>query len=137
VSGKAGRRLVQGSWRAIECERLGHYFHKEHPEIFRFTSSRWVSLKWRYGYFRTFAPERGCELTESQRAALTPDQQKAITYRPLTADQTEVLMKTALDFHARVIAHEQEHRWLTPLLFALLGGVLAFSGAILGAYIKS
>jgi hypothetical protein len=110
---------------------------KEHPEIFRLTNSGWASLRWRHGYFRTFDPKQGCELTESQRAVLIPEQQKELTYKPLTADQTEALMKTALDFHTRAIAHEQERRWLTPFLFALLGAVLAFAGAILGAYIKS
>ena len=110
---------------------------KTHPEIFRYTDSGWASLRWRHGYFQTFDPERGCELTESQRATLPQEQQEKLTYKPLTADQTEALMKIALDFHTRAIAHEQERRWLTQLLFALLGAVLAFAGAILGSYIKS
>jgi hypothetical protein len=70
-------------------------------------------------------------------ASLSQEQQADLTHRPLTADQIETLLRTALDFHARAIAHEQERRWLAPLLFALLGAVLAFAGAILGAYIKS
>jgi hypothetical protein len=110
---------------------------KEHPEIFRLTKSGWASLRWRHGYIRTFDPKRGCELTQDQQADLTPAQRDELTYKPLTTDQTEALIKTALDFHARAIAHEQERRWLSPLLFALLGSVLAFAGAILGAHIKS
>ena len=110
---------------------------REHPEFFRLTSKDWASLRWRHSYFQTFDPKQGCELTESQRAALASAERGALTHKPLTPDQTEALMKTAVEFHTHAIAHEQERRWLSPLLFALLGAVLAFAGAILGAYIKS
>jgi hypothetical protein len=123
-----GRPLSATEWPTI---------FKEHPEIFRFTNKGWASLRWRHGYFRTFDPKQGCEISEAQRAALKPQQQEDLTHRPLTADQIEALMKTALELHGRAIAHEKERRWLTPLLFALLGAVLVFCGAILGALIKS
>jgi|ERR1035441_7667477 hypothetical protein len=110
---------------------------KEHPEFFRFTKDGWVSLRWRHGYLKTFDPTQGRELSETQVAELTPEQRDALTHKPLTTDQTEALIKTALDFHARAIAHEQERRWRIPFLFGVLTAVLAFAGAILGAYIKS
>jgi len=50
----------------------------------------------------------------------------------LENEQVETLIKTAIELHSRAIAHEQEKRWLIPLLFALLGIVL---GAILTAAI--
>jgi hypothetical protein len=110
---------------------------KEHPEFFRFTKVGWVSLRWRHGYLRTFDPKLGHELSETQQAVLTPEQKDDLTHKPLTTDQTEALMKTALDFHARAIAHEQERRWWVPFLFGFLTAVLAFAGVILGACIKS
>jgi hypothetical protein len=42
-------------------------------------------------------------------------------------------MKTAIELHSREVAHQQERRWLTPLLFGLLGIVL---GSILQAALK-
>ena len=110
---------------------------REHPELFRFTATGWASLRWRHGYFRTFDAKRGRELSDDERDALPREHQEELTHRPLAADQIEALIKTALEFHARAIAHEQERRWLTPFLFALLGAVLAFAGAVLGALLKS
>jgi hypothetical protein len=123
-----GKPMSASDWASI---------FKQHPEIFRFTSNGWVSLRWRHGYFRTFNPKRGCDLTESERTSLSTEQQEDLTHRPLTSDQIEVLINTGLNFHARAIAHEQERRWLVPLLFGLLGAVLAFGGAVLGACIAN
>jgi hypothetical protein len=109
----------------------------QHPEFFRITSSGWVSLRWRHAYFRTFDPQLGRELTPVELSALAPPQKDDLTFRPLTSDQVEALMKTAIEFHTHAITHEQERRWLSPLLFSLLGAVLAFAGAIIGAYLKS
>ncbi len=49
------------------------------------------------------------------------------------SDQIEALMKTAIELHSREVAHQQERRWLTPLLFALLGIIL---GAVLQSALK-
>src|SRR5262249_11324812 len=109
---------------------------REHPEIFRFTKQGWASLRWRHGYFRTFDARRGCDLSEADRAALTSEQQEDLTHRPLTVKQIEALIKTAMELHTRAIAHANERRWSIPLLLGLISAVLAFFGAILGAWIK-
>lgn len=115
---------------------------KEHPEFFRFTKGGWVSLRWRHGYFRTFDPKLGHELSESQRSVLTPAQQEELTHKPLTADQTEALMKTALDFHARAIAHDKDNeryvRWQDyriGLFSFAINLFLSFAVAALGFYL--
>ena len=97
----------------------------------------WASLRWRHGYDRNYDADTGTELTPSQIQSLNEAQRKQLTRKPLTADQTEALMKTAVDFHTRALEHEREQRWLTPLLFAILTAVIGFAGAILGAILKS
>lgn len=88
---------------------------KEHPELFRLTDQGWATLRWRHIYLRTYDPKQQVELNEAQRQALSPDQEEDLTYKPLAADQTETLIKSAIEFHARAVAHEQERRWLSPL----------------------
>ena len=127
-SKKLGNQLSADSWATI---------FREHPEFFRLTDDGWASLRWRHGYDRTYDADTGTELTPSQIQALNEDQRKQLTRKPLTADQTEALMKTAVDFHTRALEHEREHRWLTPFLFAILAAVIGFAGAILGALLKS
>ncbi|RIH89095.1 hypothetical protein [Calidithermus roseus] len=47
-----------------------------------------------------------------------------MTRRPLSPDEIATLTKTAIDLHARSIAHVQERRWLIPLLWSLLGTIV-------------
>jgi len=105
---------------------------KEHPEFFRL-SDGWASLRWRHGYDRTYDAMKGCELTATERAGLDKEARQKLTRKPLSAEQIEALMKTAVEFHSRAIAHAQEKRWLAPLLFGLLGIVV---GAVLQAALK-
>ncbi|CAN7448677.1 hypothetical protein [Rhizobacter sp. LjRoot28] len=120
---KLGGPLSAKDWRVI---------FSEHPEFFRL-SDEWVSLRWRHGYDRTYSHEQGRDLTHDEISTLGEDQRGKLTRKPLTSDQLEALMKTAIELHSREIAHQQERRWLSPLLFGLLGIVL---GSILQAALK-
>jgi len=104
----------------------------EHPEFFRINGD-WVSLRMRHGFDRIFSHELGRDLTKEEVKSRTEDERENLTRRPLESDQIELLMKTAIELHARGVAHSQESRWMTPLLFALLGVVV---GAILQAALK-
>ncbi|MEJ2704136.1 MAG: hypothetical protein P8Z79_17005, partial [Sedimentisphaerales bacterium] len=94
-----GKPLSASDWASI---------FKQHPEMFRLTSNGWVSLRWRHGYFRTFDPKWGRDLTESEQTSLTPEQQENLTHKPLTSDQIGVLINTGLNLHARAIAHTRD-----------------------------
>jgi len=120
---KLGDPVSAPSWAVI----LG-----DHPEFFR-VSGNWISLRWRHGYDRTYSREQSRDLSHDEIARLAADQESNLTRKPLTSDQIEALMKTAIELHSREIAHQQERRWLTPMLFGVLGIVL---GAILQAALK-
>ena len=120
----------------LSADRWSTVF-REHPEFFRLTSDGWASLRWRHGYDRTFNANQRKELSESEYAGLNDVEKKELTRRPLMADQIEALLKTAVEFHTRAIAHQQERRWLLPLLFALGAALLTAFGTILGSILKS
>lgn len=105
---------------------------EEHPEFFR-VSGEWVSLRWRHGYDRNFSVELARELSHAEIEALAENQKENLTRKPLTSDQIEALMKTAIELHSRAVAHAQERRWLTPILFALLGTII---GVVLQSALK-
>jgi hypothetical protein len=83
---------------------------KEHPEFFRENDKGLFSLMWRKGM-----PYEG-----NSRG-------------PLAADQITALMETALQFHAKAREELRERKWWVPMFAALM----AFAGAVLGAYVKS
>jgi hypothetical protein len=120
---KLGEPLSAKEWSII---------FSEHPEFFR-VSDEWVSLRWRHGYDRTYSHEHSRDLTHDEIANLTEEQRSKLTRKPLASDQIEALMKTAIELHSREVAHQQERRWLSPLLFGLLGIVL---GGILQAALR-
>jgi hypothetical protein len=120
---KLGAPASAGSWMPV---------FTDHPEFFRI-NGEWISLRMRHGAERTFSPKHGREMTKVEVDDLPEEDWGNLTRRPLTSDQIEALMKTAIELHARGVAHQQERRWLTPLLFALLGTVV---GAVLQAALK-
>ena len=120
---KLGDPLSSGSWAEIFVE---------HPEFFR-VSGEWASLRWRHGYDRNFSPTLSRELSSGEIEKLQKHEKDDLTRKALDSDQIEALMKTAIELHNRAIAHSQEKRWLTPILFALLGTIV---GAVLQAALK-
>jgi hypothetical protein len=127
-SRKLGEPLSADSWSNI---------FREHPEFFRLNAKGWASLRWRHGYDRTFDVEHGRDVSSDEITALSGTQKEQLTRKPLEASQIEALLKTAVEFHSRTIAQEQERRWLTPLIFGLMGSLLALLGTILGVILKS
>ena len=120
---KLGKHKSGENWKGV---------FEDHPEFFSL-DGEWASLRWRFGYDRTYDVHERKELTEEEIKALDEDEKNRITRKPLASEQIETLIKSAIELHSSAIAHEQEKRWLTPLLFVLLGIIL---GAILQAALK-
>jgi hypothetical protein len=81
----------------------------EHPEFFRKNDEGLFSLMWR----------KAMPHQNTSRASLS-------------ADQTMALMDTALQFHAKAQEDRRDRRWWIPIVAA----IMAFAGAVLGAYLK-
>lgn len=110
---------------------------EEHHEFFRLDpDAPRASLCWRYAYYKTFDARRGIELTEAEIGKLTAAEKLDLGRKPLTADQIGTLLTTAIELHSRAIAEQQDRRWLSPLLFGVLGGVIGAAGAVIAALLK-
>ena len=103
---------------------------REHPEFFRINDLGKASLRWRHAYDRTYNTKTRKTITVEEFDQLNENEKQIYSRPPLTAEQVQSLMATAVELHGRAIAHSQEKRWLTLVLFTLLGVVL---GAVLGA----
>ncbi len=113
----------------------------DHPEFFVIwrdpddPTNANAMMRWRHSY-DDIDPETKKELTVDEVEALSEEERDRLTKKQLTADQIEALLKTAIELHSRSIAHSQEIRWLTPILFGLLGAIIGMAGTILGALLK-
>ena len=100
---------------------------EEHPEFFR-VKEGYVALVWRRANQKNFNMDTGKTHSKEQIKALSSDEKKLITRKPLEPAQTEALLNSAIQMHAAAIAHKKEFRWWIPLIASLLGVVV---GAIL------
>ncbi|MEA2575854.1 MAG: hypothetical protein QOH93_3152 [Chloroflexia bacterium] len=123
-----GKPLSGKSWEEI---------FTNHPEFFRLNDKGWASLRWRHAYDRNYHVERGVELTPDELSEMSEgEKDEALSRKALSADQTEALIKTAIDLHSRAVATQQEARWWIPVAAigaSFVGGVV---GAILGAVLR-
>jgi hypothetical protein len=117
---KLGDPLSADTWDAI---------FSQHPEFFR-RSEGWATLRWRYTYDKTYNAPKHRDLSAEEINQLTPDEKENLTHKPLTADQIETLIKTAIELHSRAIAYQEEMRWWKPVW---ISGLLAVLGALIGA----
>lgn len=110
-SGSEQARLNENKWRAV---------FDEHPEFFRLGDRKnKASLVWRRSYPKLFDTTTLDEIDPEDYRELTKEQKKKVSRKPLTTEQIDLLIRTAIDLHARAIAHMQERRWW---ITALIGG---------------
>jgi hypothetical protein len=99
---------------------------EQHPEFFKTYSLRGetrVLLRMRYAQSANFAPKNGA--TTSPETKDKPDStEDTISNKPLTADQIQVLINTAIELHGREAAADRGPERFRPFLMATLGAVL-------------
>ena len=103
-----------------------------HPEFFRLNGD-WASLRWRHAYDRVYVPgERELSSVEVEQMSKA-DKDEQLSRRPLTSNQIQALMTTAIDLHSRSIAHQQEVRWWVAYATQVSVAVFGLLGVALGA----
>jgi hypothetical protein len=110
---------------------------KEHREFFityqlQNEEDLKAALRWRY-VFKRFDAETGQEYTPAEIENLLDDQRNLLTTKPLTGEQIQTLLNTAIGLHTRAIKELGANRWWVPLIAAFLG----FGGAIAGNVISA
>ena len=86
-------------------------------------------------YDRMYDPVERRELAASELDPLTREKRDELTRRPLTSDQIQALMTTAINLHDRAIAQQQEGRWRVALWTQIAVAVIGFLGVAIGAVI--
>jgi hypothetical protein len=103
---------------------------EEHGEFFltyRLEGKPKAALRWRYA-FRNYDSKTGKEYTPEEIESLPQKERWLLTTRPLTGDQIETLLNTAIGLHTSVLEALNARRSWIPLVAAGLG----FLGAIVG-----
>ena len=109
---------------------------REHPEFFlvgKGGGKAVVSLAWRRAYPRLYHTRQSRELSWDERGQLPESEARYISRRPLSEEQVQTLINTAVELHGRAIAHSQEARWWIPVGTALLGVMV---GALVTLFAK-
>jgi hypothetical protein len=69
-----------------------------------------AALRWRYA-FNTVGPEIGKEYTPAEIKTLPEKQRELLTTKPLTGEQIETLLTTAIQLRASAMEELGESRW--------------------------
>ena len=91
-----------------------------------------AALRLRYA-FKTFDSKTGRQYTPGEIQDLPDEERWLLTTRPLTGDQIQTLLNTAIELHARALEELRASRWWIPIFAAFL----AFGGAILGSILAA
>lgn len=106
---------------------------QDHPEFFRLGSDRrHASLVWRRQYPKRYHVDEDRRLTHDEYAHLSAAQKERVSRDPLSANDIQALISTAIDLHSRALERQKEGRWWVPLVTGLASAAGAFIGAVLG-----
>ena len=111
---------------------------KQHPEFFRLNNGL-ATLRWRHAYDRIYAPgaKPKRELSDEELAGMSQAQKdEQLTRKPLSAEQIQALVATAVDLHSRAIAHQEEGRWWVAHATQVAIAFAGLLGVLLGAVLK-
>jgi hypothetical protein len=110
--------------------------HREFFKIYTLEGDKRVALRWRFAQPVDYDPRTGKVLSVEELQDITVRDEKfyaQFTRKPLAPEQVDVLIKTAVELHSRVIAAQQDRRWLWPIVVSLAVAAIG----LLAAYFKS
>lgn len=125
---KLGKPCAEGGWRQV---------FEEHPEFFRLhdkDQKTWAAMRWRWALDEDYDPELGRSLSSGEMKAASKAQRDRLTRPPLTPEQIETLMSTAVKLHATAIERARQARWWIPVVIPAITTIV---GVLLGAWLKS
>jgi hypothetical protein len=106
---------------------------EEHPEfflIYDYQNERKAALRWRYA-FKTYDAKADKTYRLEEIPNLDPNIRELLTSKPLTGDQIQTLLNTAIALNTDALQKQTAGKWWIPLLASLL----SFTGAILGTLV--
>lgn len=123
-----GEACTPGGWRQV---------FMEHPEFFRLYDDQgklWGAMRWRWALDKDYDPELARSLSSLELQDAPAKQRKRLTRPPLTPEQIETLMNTAIELHSSAIERAMHARWWMPVIIPALTTIV---GILLGAWLKS
>ena len=100
----------------------------EHPEFFRLDGNKEkVSLVWRRQFPKRFDVDTERVVSIDEFESYDTARKARVSRVPLSAGDIEVLLKTAIDLHARALEEKKESRWWVPLVTAILGAIVGLA----------
>jgi hypothetical protein len=100
----------------------------EHSEFFRLDGNKEkVSLVWRRQFPKRYDVDTERTISVEEFEAYDSARKERVSRNPLSAGDIEVLLKTAVDLHARALEEKKESRWWVPLATAILGAIVGLA----------
>lgn len=109
----------------------------DHPEFFQLSGDEGpqkAALVARRSFTRSYDVDLAREIPKPEVMERRDDAASwsRLSRRPLTPDETAVLIGTAVDMHSRAIEQQQASRWWVPLAGAVLGFLGGLASTVLG-----
>lgn len=97
---------------------------RDHPEFFRIAQGdKDVSLVWRRNWPKNYNVDTRDLISQKEYLALSEEDKKRISRRPLSNDDIKTLVDTAINLHSRALKRKQDKRWWIPLSIGIAGFV--------------
>ena len=109
---------------------------EQHPEFFRTHvdgQKVWAGVRWRWALDRDYDPVTGKKIPRNEIQS-NSDQLSRLTRAPLSSDQIEALISTAIEMHNAAIERARHSRSWIPVV---IPAITTLVGVALGAWLKS
>lgn len=114
----------------------------DHPEFFQLSegsAGQKAALVARRSFTRSYDVDAASEIARDEAMARRDDPEAwaRLSRRPLTPDETAVLIRTAVDMHSRAVEQRKAGRWWVPLAAAAIGFGGGIASMLLGYWLNA